>query len=232
MFFPWTMPVYRPPVWLEAIVDNGLHYLRDEVSRLLGDKELLAKWIKHPCRDYMSAFTLAVGASVLWILFSDFQTWKIRIMARKTAREGATKAAAAMKPSPSPSPDPLLKRNATSTADNSKHMPSTPPQQNRTALFRRETPISSPSMTGAHVPSGNGGRTGRVFSPGYQTPFVNISQPSQKNFSYLRQKAPVTYATLRQDDVLNKDGTPRRGGFGVEMGVGQGEGNGRKREEE
>jgi len=43
MFIVWTLPVYRPLVWLKTLIDNGVRYARDEITLLLSGIELITK---------------------------------------------------------------------------------------------------------------------------------------------------------------------------------------------
>ncbi|KAF2243274.1 hypothetical protein BU26DRAFT_114831 [Trematosphaeria pertusa] len=51
-------------------------------------------------------------------------------------------------------------------------------------------------------------RTGRVSTPGYQTPFADAF--ANRDFSVLQKYAPETYAVLQEKGLLNKDGTPTK----------------------
>ena len=92
--------------------------------------------------------------------------------------------------------------------------PGTPQRRRTTQALADNEESDSPSEIGAHVPFGIGktvhGRTGRVSTPGYQTPTPYFDNASQKKFSDLSKKAPTNYQTLRQNGWLDAAGTPTK----------------------
>lgn len=175
MSFAWTLPVYRPPVWLETLIHNEGRYAQDGSTRLLSGIEPITKWLEHECRDFVSAFPVTISLSVLWILLSYFQTWKTRKAANRAVRENVEAAIASLSPTssptPSPSPEPCHRRTTTTvTADDTPTRTLyVTPVCTPTARLRNQTAFSSPSTTGAHVPIEIHDRTGSVITPGYQT---------------------------------------------------------------
>ncbi|KAF2793602.1 hypothetical protein K505DRAFT_417687 [Melanomma pulvis-pyrius CBS 109.77] len=90
------------------------------------------------------------------------------------------------------------------------YTPQTPPARLSTSASNFKPPdtllIAMRTPTLVRHPTEH--RTGRVSTPGYQTPFANTFKTH--DFSILARNAPETYATLRGTGMLNKDGTPTK----------------------
>lgn len=95
---------------------------------------------------------------------------------------------------------------------NARLLPQTPLRPELIPAINGADANGPPSVTGNHalfvVADNIGDRTGRVSTPGYQTPFVD--NLNRRNFSDLAKTAPVSYDTLQRNGFLDTAGTPAR----------------------
>lgn len=196
-----SLPVYRQPTWIETFIADSIEHFQPEFGQLSNTNRLLSHCLKLPAYNYITTFTCIIGVSIFWIVYLYFSSWKTeRAAAVQKALQGFPKATATLSPS----------GRAIDAGNKDDPTPEIPVHPHSST--HRNMSNSSPSTIGDHFPFGIGessnGRTGRVSTPGYQTPFVSSS--GQRCYSHLKGIAPVTYATLRQDGVLEEDGTPTR----------------------
>ena len=197
MAFTWTMSTLRGYAKLELVIDDGrpwvqsgLDQLPVSIIQLVSTNEALAALYHYLCQQPVSMFLYAIGASIFWIISSHLSSWKVRRarIVQRLTQQGPT-----------------------------HHVPA-PPSSTRQANDPKisnplETPVrhgatpnsvdadSSPSAIGKNVND----RTGRLSTPGYQTPFN-----PKRNFSGFVQTASVSYDTLQRNGVLSPDGTPTK----------------------
>lgn len=188
------MPVHREPLLIETLVDDGLGRLKSAISQVIRANDALPHWLNDLERLYLHGFSIGFGIGIIWIFISYVSSWGYRRIAtsQKAKVVGKTddsSSAAGHVTSSQP-----FDNNATSTT------------QEKTALeriFGNKWKVSS-SKNHHQVHE----RTGRVSSPGYQTPFTVRS--SKQDFSGLAKTAPICYDTLQRNGMLNQDGTPTK----------------------
>lgn len=183
----WSRPVYREMVPLEEVIDDVLHWPQYGITHVIYENEVLAPYCKH-----ISLFTVTIAISIICIIRSTFIIWNLE---RTITAQKAQESALVHTYSP---PHPT---NANATPS-----PSTPYQRKTSTIQLLSNAYASQAAT--DMPFRLSNRTGRLSTPGYQTPFNDTSSP--RNFSHLERDAPVSYDTLKRDGMLNADGTPTK----------------------
>ncbi|KAL1607323.1 hypothetical protein SLS59_002288 [Nothophoma quercina] len=197
MTFTWIMSNLREYAKLELVIDDGrpwvqsgLDQLPVSIIQLVSTNEALAALYHYLCQQPVSMFLYAIGASIFWIISSHLSSQKARRarIVQRLTEQGPTHHV--------PTPP-----SSTRQANDSK-IPNLPETSVRHGVTPNGVEADSP-------PSGIGknvnDRTGRLFTPGYRTPFN-----PKRNFSGLAQAASVNYDTLQRNGVLNPDGMPTK----------------------
>lgn len=208
MVYGWSLPVYRETVWLEELTNQGCIWAQCKVMEVTSKIETLMHWLDDSHFDCVITFTVLIGISLGWILCSFISSWKTH---RSAATQGIiTEPSEAYVEAPAFAPS----LTSQSTISITTPPPKTPiKHEHATTTHADKTPPNdSPSNIGKHHPFGIGkrinDRTGRISTPGYQTPFLNGS--SSRNFSYLRKNAPLSYDMLQRNGFLDEEGTPTK----------------------
>ena len=198
----------KPSVTKERLFHDFalLCWSKDELAKFISSNEMFAHWLNHPYRQPISLFSIFIGLSIIWTIKSYFSSWRERCAA-------AARTTSKLAPQEAANPNSRASQSAPQTVDcKTMSPPETPVRHEVTPFFAGSDSNDSPSTIGVHVPFGIGkhvdGRTGRVSTPEYQTPFIDNSD--QRNFSALAKTAPSSYNTLQQNCILNEDGTPTK----------------------
>jgi len=204
----WQMPVYREPEWLETMIHDFLSQVQELLEQLMHScvrsNELLAYWWEPHHRP---AFVLLIilGMILIWLIMSNIATQRA-LQAHAASKDNAKTTVSA----------PSICKATVS----SRSPPETPERRRAAQALNDDEGNGSPSAIGTHVPFGIGktvdGRTGRVSTPGYRTPFAKNA--GRHNFAYLAKDTPDSYYTLRQKHMLDAVGTPTKKGM-VILGV-------------
>lgn len=191
----WQMPIYREPTLIETTIDDFVRQIQANIDYLVSSNERLGCWWKSLHRPSLCCIALVLGIIFLWIAHSKFASWgttrahQAQMKSLQNKRHGGTPTASSRQ-----------------TMHDVNSEPETPVQRYSTGYD------SSLSAVDGNAPlsiSENAdGRTGRVSTPGYRTPYVNNSD--RRNFSGLAKTAPVCYATLLRNNVLDVEGTPTK----------------------
>ncbi|KAF1926778.1 uncharacterized protein M421DRAFT_93687 [Didymella exigua CBS 183.55] len=197
----WQMPVDREPTSLEIMTNDDIRQIQETFDHLVNSNDLLLRSWTHPDHQALCWITVVFCIIATWLVYSHIVTWR-------EFKAQATQMASLQK----------KVNNDTHAASSHQtignaHSPPKTPVQPRSMPSASDTgKDNSLLITGNHVPFGVGkiidGRTGRVSTPGYQTPFVDNSD--QYNFSGLAKTAPVSFDTLQRNGLLDTEGTPTR----------------------
>lgn len=71
MIMTWSLPVCRQPVWLETFINDVVHQVQIGIDRFISRNEMLVQCVHY---DLISAFTVSIIVSVIWILVSHFSS--------------------------------------------------------------------------------------------------------------------------------------------------------------
>ncbi|KAF3050847.1 hypothetical protein E8E11_008883 [Didymella keratinophila] len=201
----WQMPVYREPEWLETMIHDFLSQVQELLEQLMhscvSSNEILAYWWE-PYRRPAFVLLIILGIILIWLIMSNIATQRA-LQAHAASKDKAKTTVSA----------PSICKVTVS----SRSPPETPERRRAVQALNDNEENDSPSAIGTHVPFGIGktvnGRTGRVSTSGYQTPFAKVT--GRHKFAYLAKDAPDSYYTLRQKDLLNAVGTPTKKGMAI-----------------
>ncbi|OSS47743.1 hypothetical protein B5807_06587 [Epicoccum nigrum] len=177
--FCWTLPIYREPLWVETLISDFLGWTRYEISQIVNQSDVLMRVLNHPYWRFVDLFPIFI---VISIVFFIIEFWQRR---RDQAAEETV-----------------------------FELPGDAPE------MRPET-LSSTSRATAVDTTLRSGTPGTFVFPGPQTTFTDSSSSSgsssyfgspssssSRNFSLLKNTAPVFYFTLHKGMLLVADGTP------------------------
>ncbi|KAF1844908.1 uncharacterized protein K460DRAFT_405186 [Cucurbitaria berberidis CBS 394.84] len=202
---PWLMPRYRQPVWLDVIINNFLNSVTGYLTRLLRDTPL-EYWLLDSQGQFGTLFVSVILVALIWLISLEYSAQAENPVASSVSTEAThdnVHGPGEIQEQPAP---------VTLPSDDIARTPS-PVRASIMRSFAR--PDHRP--TNAHLeispfrtarPLGDPDRTGRITTPGYQTPFGKPTH--SQDFSSLAEKAPVSYKTLKENGMLHPDGTPTK----------------------
>lgn len=188
------MPVHREPLLIETLVDDGLGRLKLAISQVIRANDALPHWLNDLERLYLHGFSIGFGIGIIWIFISYVSSWRYRHIATSQKAE--------------------VVEQSDESSSAAGHATSSQPLDNNAATTTQAKPqferMFGTKWKGFFSKNHNQvhERTGRVSSPGYQTPFTVRS--SKQDFSGLAKTAPICYDTLQRNGMLNQDGTPTK----------------------
>lgn len=208
--FCWTLPIYREPLWVETLISDFLGWTRYEISQIVNQSDVLMRVLNHPYWRFVDLFPIFI---VISIVFFIIEFWQRR-------RDQAAEETVFELPGDAPEMRPeTLSSTSQATAVDTTLRSGTPG-----TFINRLQSISngrtSPGSLSLEVGTNVRFDVGRS-SPGPQTTFTDSSSSSgsssyfgspssssSRNFSLLKNTAPVSYFTLHKGMLLVADGTP------------------------